>query len=470
MPWVNAAAPVCTEGNRLASNSLIEAVVYADAAERHAAEHISGYDFRSDVPEWNDAGTSPSRGNGTHHPVGKGGEPDNGILCWNSTQRPEAETRMEPSGHPLSGDWKNLFRRSTPSRQLCELRNIINIGYLVMRQALERKESRGLHYTPSTIRIPRQQTLAHRQNPAHPPHYEKRLSITVAAVAAVIVTVFTAGSQKERRQTPWPGISSHSTASSRSWNLTTWIPSIPTAASREAIGAFLSTVDPLYRVLRFGRAGGPREDDDHRRIRRHRIGDNGARRLHVRLPRRWKTRRQPKAACARATGIIRVDSTDTSRKGSAGSDKTPQGVPGTEVRVRVARPWSADSIIDFAPLERAKLQEPSVPYYGVINGGTGYIHLSSFIDKSPAAVRAILEQFQKNPELKTWCSTCAATAEVSLKRQSTSSLQLRAQKARKWCVPATRTGLKKSTRQPGLLFSPTFRSPRTYRRRNRILI
>ncbi len=36
-------------GNRLASNSLIEAVVYADAAARHATEAIDGYDFRNDV-------------------------------------------------------------------------------------------------------------------------------------------------------------------------------------------------------------------------------------------------------------------------------------------------------------------------------------------------------------------------------------------------------------------------------------
>ncbi|MBP3574951.1 MAG: hypothetical protein J6J55_00495, partial [Paludibacteraceae bacterium] len=30
---------------------------------------------------------------------------------------------------------------------ICELRNMINVGYLITRQALERKESRGLHYT-----------------------------------------------------------------------------------------------------------------------------------------------------------------------------------------------------------------------------------------------------------------------------------------------------------------------------------
>ncbi len=45
-------------GNRLASNSLIEAVVYADAAARHSSEAIKGYDYRNDVPEWNDEGTA----------------------------------------------------------------------------------------------------------------------------------------------------------------------------------------------------------------------------------------------------------------------------------------------------------------------------------------------------------------------------------------------------------------------------
>ncbi|MDE6684284.1 MAG: FAD-binding protein, partial [Duncaniella sp.] len=44
-------------GNRLASNSLIEAVVYADAAAKHSMSQISHYDLRTDVPEWNDEGT-----------------------------------------------------------------------------------------------------------------------------------------------------------------------------------------------------------------------------------------------------------------------------------------------------------------------------------------------------------------------------------------------------------------------------
>jgi L-aspartate oxidase len=47
----------------------------------------------------------------------------------------------------LYEETEELFKRSKVSRELCELRNVINTGYLIMRQAMERKESRGLHYT-----------------------------------------------------------------------------------------------------------------------------------------------------------------------------------------------------------------------------------------------------------------------------------------------------------------------------------
>ena len=42
---------------------------------------------------------------------------------------------------------EDLFKRVRPTKDICELRNMINVGYLITRQALERKESRGLHYT-----------------------------------------------------------------------------------------------------------------------------------------------------------------------------------------------------------------------------------------------------------------------------------------------------------------------------------
>lgn len=133
-------------GNRLASNSLIEAVVYADAAQRHAESLVDGYDLRTDVPDWNDEGTE---------------HPDELVLITQSEREVNSimgyyvgivrsDLRLKRAWNRLDILYKeteDLFRRSKPTRQLCELRNIINVAYLVMRQALERKESRGLHFT-----------------------------------------------------------------------------------------------------------------------------------------------------------------------------------------------------------------------------------------------------------------------------------------------------------------------------------
>ncbi len=225
---------------------------------------------------------------------------------------------------------------------------------------------------------------------------KKRLSITVAAVAAVIVTVFTAGARKsEDNAVARNLVTFNSIVKELELN---YVDSInPDRSFKEAIGAFLSTVDPYTEYY---------DSEEQEALEKMTTGEYGGIGSVI-MERDGSTfvsspmENSPAAKSGMRPGdrIIRVDSTDTSRKGVQEVTKLLRGVPGTEVRVRVARPWSADSIIDFT-LERAKLQEPSVPYYGVINGGTGYIHLSSFIDKSPAAVRAILEQFQKNPELK----------------------------------------------------------------------
>jgi L-aspartate oxidase len=47
----------------------------------------------------------------------------------------------------LYEETEDLFKRVKATREICELRNMINVGYLITRHALERKESRGLHYT-----------------------------------------------------------------------------------------------------------------------------------------------------------------------------------------------------------------------------------------------------------------------------------------------------------------------------------
>ena len=133
-------------GNRLASNSLIEAVVYADAAAKHALAHFEHYDFREDIPAWNDEGTKHT---------------EEMVLITQSIKEVNqimgAYVGIVRSNLRLDRAWnrldilyeetEKLFKSSHASRRICELRNMINVGYLIMRQAKERKESRGLHYT-----------------------------------------------------------------------------------------------------------------------------------------------------------------------------------------------------------------------------------------------------------------------------------------------------------------------------------
>lgn len=133
-------------GNRLASNSLIEAVVYADAAAKHALENSHSYELRHDVPDWNDEGTRHNEEmvliTQSIKEVGQIMSAYVGIVRSN-LRLDRAWNRLDI----LYEETERLFKCSKASREICELRNIINVGYLIMRQAKERHESRGLHYT-----------------------------------------------------------------------------------------------------------------------------------------------------------------------------------------------------------------------------------------------------------------------------------------------------------------------------------
>lgn len=105
-----------------------------------------------------------------------------------------------------------------------------------------------------------------------------------------------------------------------------------------------------------------------------------------------------KAGLRSGDKIIRVDSVDTSNMGSADVSSKLRGLAGTPVVVTVNRPFVADSIITFE-ITRAKLSDPSVPYWGVIDGNTGYIRLTQFLADSGKDVSEALKAFKENPEV-----------------------------------------------------------------------
>ena len=132
--------------NRLASNSLIEAAVYAHRAALHAGKRIKDLTCEENIPEWDYKGT-------THL--------EEMVLITQSIKEVQmimsnyvgivrSDLRLERAMVRLEilyQETESLFKRSLISRKICELRNIINVGYIIIKHAMARKESIGLHYS-----------------------------------------------------------------------------------------------------------------------------------------------------------------------------------------------------------------------------------------------------------------------------------------------------------------------------------
>ena len=132
--------------NRLASNSLLEAMVFAHRIHLDVLKHIDQLDWRTDIPDWNTKGTT---------------DPREMVLLTQSWRELKdimsnyvgivrSNVRLKRALDRmllLYQETEALYTTTNISPPLCELRNLITIGYLVTRSAAMRRESRGLHYT-----------------------------------------------------------------------------------------------------------------------------------------------------------------------------------------------------------------------------------------------------------------------------------------------------------------------------------
>lgn len=132
--------------NRLASNSLLEAIVYADRAAHSAMESVSGYKINTRIPIWNESGVKHPEEmvliTQSYREVQQIFSAYVGIVRSNLRLK-RAQDRLEI----IYKETEELYRKSILSVQLCELRNLINVGYLIIKMAMRREESKGLHYT-----------------------------------------------------------------------------------------------------------------------------------------------------------------------------------------------------------------------------------------------------------------------------------------------------------------------------------
>jgi L-aspartate oxidase len=134
--------------NRLASNSLLEAVVFANRAADHMI--TNSIDSLEEVPEWRAEGLPHLE---EHAPLVRDLETlrktmtdDVGIVRRFS--RLERARRMLTL---LSKEVDIIWRRSLPTRDLVELRNLVLVATLITEDALYRKENAGLHYNTDLI-------------------------------------------------------------------------------------------------------------------------------------------------------------------------------------------------------------------------------------------------------------------------------------------------------------------------------
>ena len=131
--------------NRLASNSLIEAVVYADQAAKHAIKRFERTEIQEGIPDWNFEGTSNTEEMlliiQSKREMQQIMSNYVGIVRSNLYLK-RAMRRLEILWH----ETEELYNKTTPNRDLCELRNMIAVAYLVIKQGRDRKESVGCHY------------------------------------------------------------------------------------------------------------------------------------------------------------------------------------------------------------------------------------------------------------------------------------------------------------------------------------
>jgi len=132
--------------NRLAANSLLEALVFSHRACLKAVEKFENIEICNEIPEWDTSGTVLN---------------EEMILITQSKKELQAimssyvgivrsNLRLQRALDRLFLLYKEteeLYKKSILNPEICELRNMINVGYIIINNAIDRKESRGLHYS-----------------------------------------------------------------------------------------------------------------------------------------------------------------------------------------------------------------------------------------------------------------------------------------------------------------------------------
>lgn len=138
-------------GNRLASNSLLEAVVYAHNAAMDAIEKIKDINICHQVPDWNAEGMVLNEEMVLITQTKK----ELQEIMSNYVGIVRSDLRLQRAFDRLNlifRETEDLYNRSVMTEELSELRNLIACAYLITKMARARRENRGLHFSIDLVK------------------------------------------------------------------------------------------------------------------------------------------------------------------------------------------------------------------------------------------------------------------------------------------------------------------------------
>ncbi|MBT6438200.1 MAG: FAD-binding protein, partial [Flavobacteriales bacterium] len=136
--------------NRLASNSLLEALVYSNRSYLAVKQVLDKIEILESVPCWNEEGTTTPR----ERVIISHNRKELQAIMSDYVGIVKSNDRLKRAHKRVYGlyqEVEELYEKSKVSVQLCELRNLITASHLIITQSLKQEKNQGVFYNSDLV-------------------------------------------------------------------------------------------------------------------------------------------------------------------------------------------------------------------------------------------------------------------------------------------------------------------------------